>query len=74
MNNNDNYSFKIFLLFCFVKIPRVEKKKGLKACLLWKVHLAYPASLQARHSNTWKQIIQMQHDKIKNPNWQEATS
>jgi len=26
--------------------------KGLKACLQWKVHVAYAASLQALHSNT----------------------
>ena len=38
------------------------------------MHLAYPASLQALHSNTWKQIIQIEHNRIKNPNWQEATS
>ena len=49
-------------------------KKGIKACLQWKVHLAYPASLQALHSNSWKQIIQIQHNRIKNPKWQEATS
>ena len=40
----------------------------------WKVHLAYPASLQALHSNTWKQIMPQQHNRINNPNWQEATS
>jgi len=45
--------------------------KGLNACLWWKVHLAYPASLQALHSNT---IIQIQHNMIKNPIWQRATS
>ena len=28
------------------------QKKGLKVCLWWKVHLAYPASLQALHLNT----------------------
>ena len=32
------------------------------------------ASLQALHSNTWKQIIQIQHNRIKNPNWWETTS
>ena len=36
--------------------------KGLKACLKWKVQLAYPASLQTFHSNTQKQIIQIQHN------------
>ena len=46
-----------------------QKLKGLKACLWWKVHLASPASLQALHSNIWKQIIQMQRNGIKNPNW-----
>ena len=30
----------------------ITAKKGLKACLQWKVHLAYPASLQVLHSNT----------------------
>ena len=34
----------------------LKRLKGLKACLWWKVHLAYPASLQAVHSNTLKQI------------------
>ena len=55
------------------KIPHEIDKylKGLNACLWWKVHLAYPASLQALHSNT---IIQIQHNRIKNPNWQKATS
>ena len=38
------------------------------------MHLAYPASFQALHSNTWKQIIQIQHNRIKSLNWQEATS
>ena len=38
------------------------------------MHLAYPASLLAFHSTTWKQIIQIQHNRIKNPNWQGATS
>ena len=33
------------------QFPSVFLKKGLKACLLWKVYLAYPASLQALHSN-----------------------
>ena len=34
--------------------------KGLKAFLRGKVHVAYAASLQALHSNTYKQIIQRQ--------------
>ena len=38
------------------------------------MHLAYPASLRALHSNTLKQIIQIQHNRIKDPNRQEATS
>ena len=29
-----------------------KESKGLKVCLQWKVHLAYPASLQALQSNT----------------------
>ena len=28
------------------------KKKGLMACLKWKVHLAHPVTLRALHSNT----------------------
>ena len=36
--------------------------------------LAYPASLQAPQSNTWKKMIQIRHNRIKNPNWQEATT
>ena len=55
------------------QFPSVFLKKGLKACLHWKVYLAYPASLQALHSNPQKQIFPIQHNKIKNPNWQEAT-
>ena len=43
------------------------KKKSLKACLEWKVHFAYLASLQKLHSNTSKQIIQIQHNRIKKP-------
>ena len=41
-----------------------KRLKGLKACLQWKVHLAYPASLQTFQSNTQKQIIQIQHNKM----------
>ena len=37
------------------------------------MHLAYPASLQALRLNRYKQKIQIQHNGIKNPNWQEAT-
>ena len=37
------------------------------------MHLAYPASLQVLLSNTYKEIIQIRHNMIKNPNWQEAT-
>ena len=29
-----------------------SRLKGFKACLEWKVQLAYPASLQALHSNS----------------------
>ena len=29
-----------------------KREKCLKACLWWKVHLAYEASLQAHHSDT----------------------
>ena len=36
---------------------RLKRFNGFEACLSWKVHLAYPASLQALHSNTWKQIL-----------------
>ena len=38
------------------------------------MYLAYPASFHALHSNTQKQIIQIQHNRIKNPNWQRATT
>ena len=41
-----------------------KRLKGLKACLQRKVHLAYPASLQTFQSNTQKQIIQIQHNKM----------
>ena len=37
------------------------------------MHLAYPSSLQVLLSNTYKEIIQIRHNMIKNPNWQEAT-
>ena len=50
------------------------KKIFKKASLQWKVHLVYPASLQTLHANTQKQIIRIQCNRIKNPNWQEATS
>ena len=40
----------------------------LKLCLWWKVHLAYPASLQALHSSNKKQIIQIVYNRIKKPN------
>ena len=37
--------------------------KGLRESQLWwKVHLAYPASLQALHSNNFKQIIQIEYN------------
>ena len=37
-----------------VHVPETKSSiyKGLKVCLQWKVHLAYPASLRALHSNT----------------------
>ena len=38
--------------FCKQWLCKRFLKNGLKACLLWKVHLAYPAGLQALHSNT----------------------
>ena len=41
-----------------------KRLKGLKASLQWKVHLAYPASLQTLHSNTQKQTIQIQHNRM----------
>ena len=31
---------------------RLKGFSGFKACLEWKVQLAYPASLQALHSNS----------------------
>ena len=36
-----------------------KRLKGLKACLLWKVHLACPASLEALQSNiyTWRNNV-----------------
>ena len=52
----------------------ILKKEGLRTSLQWKVHLTYPASLQALYTNTWKQIIQIQYNRVKNPNWQKATS
>ena len=36
--------------------------------------LSQSANLQALHSNIQKQIIQIQHNRIKNPNWQKAPS
>ena len=39
------------------------------------MHLAYPASLQALHSNTYlKQIMQNRHNMIENLNWRESIS
>ena len=40
----------------------------------WKVHLAYSTCLQALQANTYKKIIQIKHNRIKNSNWKEATS
>ena len=57
--------------FCFVPVRNNSLRK---ACLQRKAHLGYPASLQALHSNTYKQIIQIQHNRIKYPKWQERTS
>jgi len=36
------------------------------------MHLAYPASLQVLHSNTWKQIIQIQHNRTEKPHLAEG--
>ena len=39
------------------------------------MHLAYPASLRALHSNTYlKQIVQIEHNMIENLNWRESIS
>ena len=35
-----------------IKKKKRLKKKGLMACLKWKVHLAHPVTLRALHSNT----------------------
>ena len=40
-----------------------KRLKGLKACLQWKVYLA-SSQLQTLHSNTQKQIIQIQHNRM----------
>jgi len=39
-----------------------------------EVYFTYPASLGALLSNNYKQINHVEHNRIKNPNWQEATS
>ena len=39
------------------QFPPVFLKKGLKACLHWKVHLTYPASLQALHSYKGGEVV-----------------
>ena len=57
----------MFLALCKIFLI----KKGL---FIVEVHLVYPSSLQALYSNTQKQIIQIQHNRIKKPNWQKATS
>ena len=67
---------------CYTAVARLSFKRRAPAVLksnLVRRRLnrasAYPASLQALHSNlTQKQIIQIQHNMIKNPNWQEAAS
>ena len=66
------YNVKGFISYYLSILSR--KSKGLKVCLQWKVHLAYPARLQALQSDTQKQIIQTQHNRVKNPNSQKATS
>ena len=45
----NNGSFKLDVSSALLHVWWFE---GLKACLQWKVHLAYPASLQALHSYT----------------------
>ena len=57
-------------------VNKLRHYKRLNICLQWKVHLAYPASSRQLHSNNQKQIIQIQiqHNRIKNFNGQEATS
>ena len=62
---------------CIILQPWEEKnedRKRFKVCLEWKVNLAYPASFQALHANEKQINIQIEHNKINNPNWQEATS
>ena len=51
----------------------VLKVWGLGACLQWNLYLAYPASLQALHSDN-SGIKEIEHNRIKNRNWQEGTS
>ena len=40
----------------------------------YMVELLNPASFQALHADSYKQIIQIGGNRIKNLNWQEATS
>ena len=71
--------FIFFELSCFVvsshltEAAEVAKKKVIKICFKWQIHLAYPASLQAPHSN-WTLIIRIEHtDRNKNPSWLAET-
>ena len=53
------YFFYVFIVngTVFQTLPKRGKLLALlKVCLEWKVHLAYPASLQALHSNDQKHI------------------
>ena len=55
-------------------VPSLKNRKK-KVCLWWKVHLiAYPAILLYRHSTQiiMKQTIQIEHNRITNPNGREA--
>ena len=45
------------------------KKKRCKGLFRWKVHFGYPASLQALDP-----LKYLEHNRIENPYWQEATS
>ena len=67
------YNVKGFISY-YLYLSFLKKSKGLRVCSQWKVQLAYPARLQALQSNTYKQIIQIQHNRVKKTNWPEATS
>ena len=48
-------------------------KKGLRVCLWWKVHLAYPASYRHATQIILKQIMQIEHNRNNKKTWRRQS-